>query len=235
MNTYDKLKRVVNEFVAALKEGVCLVHLSLEDKWLGSLEQKRFLTYIGKEPSIECDPETGYKYVLKCYDHLLEEEIIFRMKDVKMYKRDITGHLEKYKAGHDKLIEGVSKLGDDKLEELYIRLCLRVDYNDVTRDHVIDAIAKAYITNQQLVPPVTGNEYWVYIISRRMDEGHYGAGDEGRQLYKQIIEFYRDKALVLLEQERILAQNDNDVEGIEEIKIITDMVTSCIDEIDLSF
>ena len=79
---YDKLKKVVNEFILALRDGVVQVTLNID-----GIEHRRYLTYVGKEPSIECDPETEYKCVLKCYDHLLEEDIIFRMRDVKAYKR----------------------------------------------------------------------------------------------------------------------------------------------------
>ena len=82
MNIYDKLKKVVKGFISILREDVIRVHLTID-----GVEQKRFLTYIGEEPSIECDTETEYKCVLKCHDHLLEEDIIFRMKDVRMYSR----------------------------------------------------------------------------------------------------------------------------------------------------
>ena len=81
---YDKLKKVVNAFILALKDGVIQVTLNVD-----GIRQVRLLTYVGKEPSIKCDPETEYKCVLTCYDNLLQQDFTFRMRDVESY-RDIS-------------------------------------------------------------------------------------------------------------------------------------------------
>jgi hypothetical protein len=87
---YDKLKKVVNAFISTIKDDVTLVYLNVD-----GISQKRLLTYVGKEPSIECDPETQYKCVLTCYDNLLQQDFTFRMRDVKMYESPTSEIMEK--------------------------------------------------------------------------------------------------------------------------------------------
>ena len=197
---YDKLKKVVNEFISTLKEDVTAVSLIVD-----GTHQRRFVTYVGKEPSIECDPETEYKCVLKCYDHLLEEDIVFRMRDVKSYKIVNDETFKDIHTQYLSYIDTLNKCNNDQLVKIFENV---FGFIDLPKPDKIRLFLGNYINEYITID--NNQSDWFYKTYMNIDLESATPPDHMVEMWRIAIDKSQTSAISYLETE--LANCETDIE-----------------------